>query len=160
MDDLISRKAAVDAISCNIIVTGRQNAELVAQTIGRFADRIKALPSVKPERWIPVSEKLPEKTGKYLVTVKNGNVYATAYCAMDKKFNCAAVAWMDLPEPYKEDDQAILYECDPKKNKACRKTACYKRGGECHLTTHVEYAVDDKEKGEKHERFNQQGSGD
>ena len=56
----------------------------------------------EPKRWIPVFEKLPEQTGKYLVTVKNGNVYATAYCAMDKKFNCAAVAWMDLPEPYKE----------------------------------------------------------
>lgn len=49
MDDLISRKAAIDAISCDITVTGRQNAELVAQTIGRFADRIKALPSAQPE---------------------------------------------------------------------------------------------------------------
>ena len=48
-DDLISRQAAIDAISCNITVTGRQNAELVAMTIGTFADRIKALPAVKPE---------------------------------------------------------------------------------------------------------------
>lgn len=40
MDDLISRQAALDAI----IVTGRQNAELVAETIGAFVDRIKALP--------------------------------------------------------------------------------------------------------------------
>ena len=49
-NDLISRKAAIDAISCNIIVTGKQNAELVASTIGMFADRIKALPSAQPER--------------------------------------------------------------------------------------------------------------
>jgi len=49
MADLIERQAALDAISCNITVTGRQNAELVAQTIGRFADRIKALPSIQPE---------------------------------------------------------------------------------------------------------------
>lgn len=57
MDDLISRKAALDAISCNITVTGRQNAELVAQTIGRFADRIKALPSAqpKPGKWLRTS---------------------------------------------------------------------------------------------------------
>ena len=48
-DDLISRQGAIDAISCNITVTGRQNAELVASTIGMFADRIKALPSVQPE---------------------------------------------------------------------------------------------------------------
>ena len=49
MDDLISRQAAIDAIHCDITVTGRQNAELVATTIGAFADRIKALPSVEPE---------------------------------------------------------------------------------------------------------------
>ena len=48
-DDTISRRAAIDAISCDITVTGRQNAELVAQTIGRFADRIKALPSAQPD---------------------------------------------------------------------------------------------------------------
>lgn len=49
MDDLISRQAALDAIHCDITVTGRQNAELVAATIGAFADRIKALPPVQPE---------------------------------------------------------------------------------------------------------------
>jgi len=49
MDDLISRQAAIDAIHCDITITGRQNAELVAATIGAFADRIKALPSVQPE---------------------------------------------------------------------------------------------------------------
>ena len=49
MDDLISRQAAIDAISCNITVTGRQNAELVAATIGTFADRIKALPPAQSE---------------------------------------------------------------------------------------------------------------
>lgn len=50
MNDLISRQDAIDAISCNITVIGRQNAELVAATIGTFADRIKALPSAEPER--------------------------------------------------------------------------------------------------------------
>lgn len=55
-DDLISRKAAIDAISCDITVTGRQNAELVAATIGTFADRIKALPSVQPERKYTLEE--------------------------------------------------------------------------------------------------------
>ena len=49
MDDLISRQAAIDAINCDITITGRQNAELVAATIGSFADRIKALPSAQPE---------------------------------------------------------------------------------------------------------------
>ncbi len=45
MSDNISRQAAIDAIDCNIVVTGRENAETVAATIGTFVDRIKALPS-------------------------------------------------------------------------------------------------------------------
>lgn len=84
MDDLISRQAAIDAIHCEIVITGRENAELVAKTIGEFVDRIKALPSAQPETpcylgspceyqnpdvvisqpepsWIPVSERLPSK---------------------------------------------------------------------------------------------------
>ena len=56
MDDLIDRQAALDAIHCNIVVTGRENAELVAKTIGEFADRIKALPTIQPEpqegKWV------------------------------------------------------------------------------------------------------------
>ena len=45
--DTISRQAAIDAISCDITITGRRNAELVAETIATFADRIKALPSAQ-----------------------------------------------------------------------------------------------------------------
>lgn len=51
-------------------------------------------------RWIPVAERLPEKSGKYLVTVKNGNVYAGTYDAFSGKFQCAATAWQPLPTPY------------------------------------------------------------
>lgn len=47
--DCVSRQAAIEAISCDITIRGRQNAELVAATIGTFADRIKALPSAQPE---------------------------------------------------------------------------------------------------------------
>ena len=46
--DCISRKEAIDAIDCNIVITGRKNAELVAETIAMFADRIKSLPSAEP----------------------------------------------------------------------------------------------------------------
>lgn len=92
--DCISRQAALDAISCNITVTGRQNAELVAATIGTFADRIKALPSAQPElQWIPVAEKPIEK-GLMLVTYNDGDVdllkQPTAYRRSD------IVAWMPI----------------------------------------------------------------
>lgn len=55
--------------------------------------------------WIPVSERLPEKNGKYLVTVRNGNVYAGVYDAFSGRFQCAATAWMPLPEPYRESEE-------------------------------------------------------
>lgn len=45
MVEYIDRQAAIDAIHCDITITGRQNAELVATTIGTFADRIKAIPA-------------------------------------------------------------------------------------------------------------------
>lgn len=42
------------------------------------------------------------------------------------------------PEPIKG------YICDPKKNKECKKTACYEKGGLCCLTLNPEYAKENK----------------
>ena len=56
-----------------------------------------------PGEWIPVEEALPTKTGKYLVTVQNGNVYAGTFSTFDNRFNCKATAWMILPEPYQKE---------------------------------------------------------
>jgi hypothetical protein len=75
----------------------------------RIEDRAALIDAVMsgiplPE-WIPVSERLPEKSGKYLVTVKNGNVYAGTYDAFSGKFQCAATAWRPLPTPYKESEE-------------------------------------------------------
>lgn len=42
--DTISRQQAIDAISCDITITGRRNTEIVSATIASFVDRIKALP--------------------------------------------------------------------------------------------------------------------
>lgn len=55
------------------------------------------------QQWIPCSNRMPEKPGKYLVTVKNGNVYAGTFDVISGKFHCAATAWMPLPEPYREE---------------------------------------------------------
>lgn len=76
--------------------------EKVLNLLKRVADVLRR---VEPkEDWIPVTERLPEKTGKYLVSVKNGNVYAGTFSAYEGAFNCAATAWMELPEPYKEPE--------------------------------------------------------
>lgn len=77
----------------------------------------------KENGWIPVSERLPEKDGRYLVTFKNGikvcmvgygsckrtvlgypighgwySLEEAQYYAED-----SIIAWRPLPEPYKED---------------------------------------------------------
>lgn len=41
--------------------------------IGLLQDRIEGIEAVN--KWIPVSERLPEKHGDYLVTIENGDVF-------------------------------------------------------------------------------------
>lgn len=65
--------------------------------------------------WIPVSERLPEKNGKYLVFLTNpvrnqsDNVFTSWYNVYYKEFETEksldyVKAWMPLPEPYRERD--------------------------------------------------------
>lgn len=74
---------------------------------------IERIPSVEPERrWIPISEKLPDKEGWYLVTDDSGGVLwlevehydpesgLKPFCTIQNP-----IAWMPLPEPYKDGDQ-------------------------------------------------------
>lgn len=81
------------------------------------------LPEPKIEnRWIPVTERLPEKTSKYLVTVginffgfgMNDEVSVAIYnikdgwfCAEENKDTIIGdvTAWMPLPEPWKGDEE-------------------------------------------------------
>lgn len=70
---------------------------------------IDELPSVTPKaEWIPVSERLPEHKGDYLVTFKLLFTYPVEVCyfdgqAWDKGQYDAVLAWMPLPEPYKAE---------------------------------------------------------
>lgn len=61
---------------------------------------------VKPKtgEWIPVTERLPEEDGGYLVTVKRGYVTTAVWIGITKLWN-EVTAWMPLPEPYKEDKE-------------------------------------------------------
>ena len=54
--------------------------------------------------WIPVSERLPEKEGFYLVFLENGEM-AVAHSdgiIANHNFEPKMLAWRPLPEPYKE----------------------------------------------------------
>ena len=90
----------------------------------KIIDFIENIDGEKENGWIPVTERLPEEDGRYLVTFKNGikvcmvgygsckrtvlgypighgwySLEEAQYYAED-----SIIAWMPLPEPYKEDE--------------------------------------------------------
>lgn len=55
-------------------------------------------------RWVPVSERLPESNGYYLVTEKSGRVCTYVFHKegnSEEYWKRCTVAWMLLPQPYK-----------------------------------------------------------
>lgn len=71
---------------------------------------ISALKKQEADRWIPVTERLPEKEGRYLITEK------TDGAKVQEGFFCRTrdgdpywgylhvIAWQPLPEPYTEEE--------------------------------------------------------
>ena len=105
--------------------------------------------------WIPVSERLPDPDKKQdvLVTLNYFELEVEPDVWDGDLFwyyGERVIAWMPFPEPYKGDvtdsqDESTpvylsdLYLCDPDKNTECKKTACYRNGGECIHTVHEKY---------------------
>lgn len=119
MNDLISRQAAIDAIHEDILLKPhndswfRANHEFV--TVGYVERTLLAVPSAQPEpRWIPCSERLPEARRSVILSTKNWTGEGcywetTAHHVIWKGYRWNAtywddevIAWMPLPEPYKE----------------------------------------------------------
>ena len=60
--------------------------------------------------WIPCSERLPDKEGTYLVTLKKWETITFARFTDIKTnphFNAPVIAWMPLPEPYTEEQNEL-----------------------------------------------------
>lgn len=69
---------------------------------------LRDLPSAQPEqRWIPVSERLPEVKQAVLVTTKNGqrDIRKCIDAGHLKWFYHDILAWMPLPEPYQGESE-------------------------------------------------------
>ena len=101
-------------------------------TEDNLIEDIKGLPPVTPkQKWIPVSERLPEEDGEYLLWGKICEDDENNYCFIGEYDSCAekfgdwreyhdsstlgfldselieyhkVLAWMPLPEPYKEGE--------------------------------------------------------
>lgn len=76
-----------------------------------FEDIINTLPFVQSEqRWIPVTERLPEKSGYYLATVDIGlKIVDVIYFNNASGFLMANTvkAWKPRPEPYQGERKKI-----------------------------------------------------
>lgn len=67
-------------------------------------------PTIEPQKWIPVSERMPEEGTEVLGTDDHGcirhvvkdkcNLYE--FATYEEMMHINIVAWMPLPEPYKE----------------------------------------------------------
>ena len=129
MQDLISRQAAIDALDVlcqehRYKIPGKRETyseynEAWQDALDRAEGIIFNLPSAHPEqRWIPVTERLPEKyIGKWMCCMDDGTIEILPYDTPgDGSKECVfyyweddytvvkpnVVAWMPLPEPYKE----------------------------------------------------------
>ena len=59
-------------------------------------------------RWIPVSERLPEREGWYLTSLGDktyGGADVDMYCKGWVKYGTHVLAWMPLPQPYKAESE-------------------------------------------------------
>lgn len=112
----------IDMLYCDdteVIDEYLANYQKVAEKYRQIADWLKELKQLKEQtRWIPVSERLPEEDGQYLITVKYKHVndsYEDVYAEHGEWYDgrwdmfcfghCGEVeeiiAWMPLPAPYK-----------------------------------------------------------
>ena len=99
MDDLISRQQAIDALYS------------VDEYNARSVKAIKTLPSAQPEqRWIPCSERLPKQGQEVICQCRANIIKVLKLDAYGDWYQDAGhcymggfvLAWMPLPEPYKE----------------------------------------------------------
>ena len=69
-----------------------------------YINRYDAAEAYRQTRWIPVTERVPERTGAFLVTCQNENVKVGHFTTFNNEWTDAkAVAWMPLPAPYQEE---------------------------------------------------------
>ena len=125
-EDTISRQAAIDALDVlcqehRYKIPGKRETysqynEAWQDALDRAEGAIFNLPSAQPEQqWIPCSERLPEHGGRYLISVLDGINRRTtvapylprckAWAMNGRMAYWKVIAWLPLPEPYREEEQ-------------------------------------------------------
>jgi hypothetical protein len=76
-----------------------------------------AIKALEAQEWIPVSKRLPEDSGRYLISVLDGIGRRTTVTSYQKRYKAwvmtgrmaywKVLAWKPLPEPYREEDTNV-----------------------------------------------------
>ena len=104
-DDTISRQAAIDLFPNDDLEWDTKGGYIAPHLARKMVEK---LPSAEPQ-WIPCSERLPEKSGKYYVS-GGDKVWICEFLIIpnftggwcNDASNPVVQAWMPLPEPYQE----------------------------------------------------------
>lgn len=102
---LIDADAVIDALT-KLRIEKMQEGKDVS-LVWECLDKVMQVPTAQPDqRWIPCSERLPEKEGLYLVS-GDSEIWICRFICLrffrgwSNPANCPVVkAWMPLPEPY------------------------------------------------------------
>ena len=118
----LRKDMVIDALREDVQVTkemcyeGCTEKEIVKLCYTHIEHEIDRLPQYYPEnvveetRWIPCSERLPEDNTDVIICFYNGEVMGMGYLGngifqgVYEHTTKAIVAWMPLPEPYKEQE--------------------------------------------------------
>ena len=120
MSDLISRQKAIEALrECEVVESDNFTrtdpvSMMAVATIANCIEAIMELPSAESERkWIPVTEALPKMKEVVLITNGKGHVRCGKYQGIFDNKNYRwrwkhktleeVLAWMPLPESYKDE---------------------------------------------------------
>ena len=94
-----------------------QNGCPISDAVFALDKAIEALSADRPQEWIPCSERLPKENGEYIVSLEdsiypwakffNGKWFMLSINAIAREFGeYEVIAWMPLPDPYREDGEA------------------------------------------------------
>ena len=116
LDDSIEivKELAEEYKYCTKPCTDCEAYDLVKHHCPKFCNVIKETVEEVKENynngWIPCSERLPDKEGTYLVTLKKWETITFARFTDIKTnphFNALVIAWMPLPQPYTEEQKEL-----------------------------------------------------